>query len=552
MGAMPYDHVIVPLLVRGLILSLDEPEDEIPSRVAHRLRIPRDAIRTYAIVSRSVDARRDPVCLSYQVELALDSPKSERAVLRRLRRGAASWLELRLDVSPQPGTLPLPQRPMIVGFGPGGMFAALRLAQFGYRPIVLERGRDVRRRHRDVMQRYYREHDFDPSSNLLFGEGGAGTYSDGKLYTRIHDPLCRFVMETFFQHGADPRILIDTRPHIGSDRLPSICTSIRRGIEALGGEIWFETAMNEVRVRDGTLAAILLKGPRLPDGGAWMDVGPVILAIGHSARDSLAMLSRNGVRIDAKPFQIGVRIEHPQSLIDRVQYGSSCGHALLSPAEYHVVAKGAADSRGDVFSFCMCPGGVILPTNESAGLIATNGASRARRSSPFANSGLVVTLDPAVMGIGALEGLAYQEHWERLAFEATGGSYAVPAQRVADFLAGRPSDGKLTTSFPLGGQWADVPSLIPPVVSLALQKALPMLDHKIPGFSGADAILTAPETRASAPVRMMRDAESRQSVTVAGLYPVGEGAGYAGGIVSAAVDGIKTADAIIQRYAPLR
>jgi hypothetical protein len=256
------------------------------------------------------------------------------------------------------------------------------------------------------------------------------------------------------------------------------------------------------------------------------------------------------VRIESKPFQIGVRIEHPQEVVDRWQYGAAAGHRRLGPAEYHLVAKQAAGEHGDVFSFCMCPGGMILPANESAGLIATNGASGSRRSSGFANSGLVITLDPEALGLGPIEGLDYQERWERLAFRATGESYRLPVQRASDFLGNRASDGQIETSYPLGGEWAEISALIPDVVGHAIRRALPILAEKFCGFAGEEGIVAAPETRASAPFRMIRDPTTRQAVNTANLYPVGEGAGYAGGIVSAAIDGVKTADAIIRYYAP--
>jgi len=541
----------MPILVRNVSLSLDESEDRLPEAVARRLGVTVGAIRAYAIARRSLDARKTgrggtakDIHFSYHVEVALDESLSrQRSRLRRLRPQEAAWIEPEVRRATRLGVHPLPQRPIVVGFGPGGMFAALRLAEWGYRPIVLERGREVRRRHRDIMQRFYREHDFDPSSNLLFGEGGAGTYSDGKLYTRIGDPLCRDVLETLYRHGADPDILIDARPHVGSDRLPTICTNIRRKIESLGGEVRFESLVDDIRVQAGRLTGLRI-------GVAWIEAGPTILAVGHSARDTIRMLAGRAVRIEPKPFQVGVRIEHPQSLVDRWLYGQAAGHERLSPAEYHLVAKGTAGPHGDVFSFCMCPGGVILPTNESAGLIATNGASRSQRSGRFANSGLVITVDPAALGLDAMDGLVFQERWERLAFEATGGTYRVPAQRAADFLCGRRSDGQLETSYPLGGQWTEIRGLIPESLAASLDRALPMLAERYPGFAGEDAIITAPETRASAPIRIVRDAGTRCAVGIGDLYPVGEGAGYAGGIVSAAVDGLKSAEAVMARYAP--
>lgn len=568
----------MPLLIRNLRLGLDEPEDAVLGHAARRLGVPVTVIRAYSIVRRSLDARKKDVHFEYHLEIALNEPpERERDRVRRLRDQNVILLDSPEPVLQRIGVEPLPERPVIVGFGPGGMFAALRLAEAGYRPIVLERGRDVRRRHRDIMQRFYRDGDFDESSNLLFGEGGAGTYSDGKLYTRIHDPLCREVLETLYHNGADPDILIDSRPHVGSDRLPTICTRIRSRIESLGGEVRFESRLVDVRISDGRLTHVLVGSPQTPDG-VWTCVGPVILAIGHSARDTLRMLHARGVRLASKPFQIGVRIEHPQATVDRWQYGACAGHARLGPSEYHVVAKGAAGEQGDLFSFCMCPGGVILPTNESAGLIATNGASRSQRSSPFANSGLVLSLDPkrippfetsreapadvvegASGGPGcdedavvALRALRYQEHWERIAFAATGRTYRVPCQRAGDFLSGKTSDGRIETSYPLGGAWASIDALVPPAVCAALRAGLPRLGARMPGFAGGEAILTAPETRASSPVRIPRDSETREASATANLYPVGEGAGYAGGIVSAAVDGIKTAVAIMARYAPVK
>ena len=549
----------MPILVRNIRLGLDELEDALRDAVAKRLRVPVEAIRAYAVVRRALDARKqDDLHFSYQVELDLDeSHKAQRERLKKLRSQEAVWLERQAVPIPECGTTPLPARPVVIGFGPGGMFAALRLAELGYRPIVLERGRDVRRRHRDVLHRFYREGDFDPTSNLLFGEGGAGTYSDGKLYTRINDPLCRSVLESLYHHGADPEILIDTRPHIGSDCLPTICTRIRGTIESLGGEVRFECQIDDIRVEDRTLTAIHATGERASVGGEWMAAGPVVLAVGHSARDTIRMLHRRGVQVDAKPFQIGVRIEHPQAMVNRWQYGAAAGHQRLAAAEYHVVAKQAAGPSGDVFSFCMCPGGTILPTNESPGLIATNGASRSSRSSPFANSGLVMTFDPSSLATTggenpALAALAYLQRFESGAYDATGRSYRVPVQRASDYLGGKESDGKLDTSYPLGGQWCAIGGLIPEALDAALRRALPTLERKFPGFAGDDGLITVPETRASSPVRLTRDAASRQAVGVASLYPVGEGAGYAGGIISAAVDGMKSADAIIKHYAPPR
>jgi len=544
----------MPILARNVRLGLDEPEEQLLPAVAKRLRVPVSAIRTYSIVRRSLDARRkDDIHFSYQVEFILDEPqKKQRSRVRRLGQKDLTWSEPESARVPPFGKAELPERPTIIGFGPAGMLAALRLAQFGYKPIVLERGREVRRRHRDIMQRFYRERDFDPTSNLLFGEGGAGTYSDGKLYTRINDPLCRYVLEAFYHHGATPEVLIDARPHIGSDRLPTLCTRLRRKIEVLGGEVRFECQMDDIRIVDGRLDAIKITGRGIQAGGVWRHAGPIILAVGHSARDTVRMLYNRGIRVEAKPFQIGVRIEHPQAMVNHWQYGAAAGHGRLASAEYHAVAKGAAGDRRDVFSFCMCPGGMILPANESAGHVATNGASQSKRSSPFANSGLVVTMDPEELGMNAMQSMDFQQRWERMAFEATDRSYRVPIQRASDFLARHGSDGQLDTSYPLGGQWTTIAELVPETVTDALRRALPMLEHKFPGFAGPEGLITAPETRASGPSRILRDPATRAAVGATGLYPVGEGAGYAGGIVSAAVDGIKSADMIIRTFAAPR
>lgn len=550
----------MPFLVRDVYLPLGATEDEILPAAARRLRVHPNAVRAWSLAHRALDARRKDLRFCFQVEVALDEPPArEKAHLRRLHGQRVDWIETQYPPTLDAGKEPLRQRPIVVGFGPGGMFAALELAEHGYRPLVIERGRPVRKRHRDIMQRYYRNRDFDPESNLLFGEGGAGTYSDGKLYTRVHDPLCHRVLEVLYRFGADPDILINARPHVGSDKLPTLCTRIRAYIESLGGEIRFEFRLADLRIVHDALSAIRLTASSSSDenDGEWRDVGPVILAIGHSARDTLRMLAARGVRIDPKPFQIGVRIEHPQAMVDRWQFGSAAGDPRLGAAEYHLVARGVAchpagSSPGDVFTFCMCPGGMILPANESPGLIVTNGASRARRSAPFANSGLVITVDPATYGWDALQALAWQQHWEELAYAATEATYCVPGQRASDFLAERGSDGTLHTSFPLGGAWCDLRSVIPEVVTASLRTALPFWERRLPGFAGGDALLTAPETRASAPVRILRAPDSRQCPAVAGLYPVGEGAGYAGGIVSAAVDGIKSAHALIRRYAPPR
>jgi len=542
-GVLQYDAMA--LVVRNIRLSLDEPEERIQTKAVRRLRVRPDDISQYAVVRRSLDARgADAPEFVYTVELALTGGRTEEArCIQRAHGRNVARITPRSDAPIDPGSVPLKHRPVIVGFGPAGMFAALRLAEYGYHPIVLERGRDVRTRHRDVMHEFYRQRHFNPESNLLFGEGGAGTYSDGKVYTRVHNPLVRDVLATLCRFGARPDVLIDAKPHIGSDLLPTICRRMREHIEKAGGTIRFGARVDDLEVADEHVSAV-----RIGDTRVEADV--VLLGIGHSARDTYRILSSRGVAMEAKPFQLGVRIEHPQSLVDTWQYGTCASHPRLPPADYQLVARGAAASAGDLFSFCMCPGGTILPTNESESLIATNGASRSTRSGPFANSGFVITVDPADVGSDPLAALEYQRRWEQLAFEATGGTYQVPAQRCTDFLADRASDGKLETSYPLGGRWTQLRQILPPNLISALCRGIRQLDRKMPGFAGPDAIITAPETRASAPIRIVRGRESRESISIAGLYPIGEGAGYAGGIISAAIDGIRSAEGIIRTYQP--
>jgi len=549
----------MPLLLRHIALDLGEPEEALPARAARRLKLPIDAVRAWGIVRRSLDARGGRVRIVYNLELALDSPRTERRICRRLHRADVKLLVPRPTVTFVVGTRPMPDRPIVIGFGPAGMFAALTLAEHGYRPIVLERGQPVPRRHVDVLKRFWRGREFDPESNLLFGEGGAGCYSDGKLRTRLNDPRVPIVLETFYRHGAPPDILVNSRPHIGSDRLPSICRRIRNRIERLGGEVRFgakvtgfvlaEGRLVALRMADGSTVNLRTSGSAAAERAGGV---PVLLGIGQSARDTFRALLAAGVTLTVKPFQVGVRVEHPQERINRWQYGAAAGDPRLPPAEYQVVAKRAAGDRGDVFSFCMCPGGTIVPCNESPGRVAVNGASRARRSSLLGNSGLVVTLGPRDVGGDPLLALATLERWEQTAFELAGGDYRVPVQRAGDFVAGRGSDGELHTSYPLGGQWCDLRRVLPQTVTSALSGALQMLDQRMAGFADSEAILAAPETRASCPLRVLRDETTRASVSADNLHPVGEGAGYAGGIVSAAVDGIRTAEVLIRRYAPPR
>lgn len=535
----------MPLVVRNLTLRIDEPEENLRRQIARVLEVPPRAIRSFGVIRRAIDARKhDVIRKIYHVEVAVEG--GEQRLLGRGRPGQVSLLVPEAPIRVEPGNQPLEHRPVIIGTGPAGLFAALQFAEMGYRPLVLERGQDVPLRHK-ALHLYYTTGQFDPENNLLFGIGGAGTYSDGKLYSRTHDPRNSFVLQQLVRFGADPDILINAKPHVGSDRLPGVCRRMVEHIRSVGGEIRYGAMVSDFQISDGAIRSITLgSGERIP-------ISVCILGIGHSARDTYRKLHERGVALAAKPFQMGVRIEHPQALINRNQYGDVA--QSLPAADYMLVAKNAAgvcDNCGtDLFSFCMCPGGQILPSNESPHEICTNGASNSHRNTPYANSGLVVTILPAEFGDDPLAGIEYQRKWERLAYELSG-SYAVPAQRSTDFTARRMSMGKLETSFPLGAKAVNLRRMLPKAVSDALDKGLPMLNGMIRGYHSPEAIITAPETRASSPIRIPRHEQSRESISTAGLYPVGEGAGYAGGIVSSATDGLKSAEAIIQQFAPLK
>ena len=526
------------LRVSQVQLGLDEPEEVLPDRLAERLGVGRDAIARWRILRKSLDARRhDEIRFVYAAEVEL--PGDEPALAGRdLGPGVEPFTPERFEW-PEPGQEPLGHRPVVVGAGPAGLFAGYFLALHGYRPLVLERGRAVKDRVADV-RRFDGGGPLDPESNYLFGEGGAGTFSDGKLTSRGTGPDVHKVLEVLAECHGKPSIVYEHRPHLGSNRLPLVVRTLRRKLETLGGEVRFSCRVEDFDIADGRLRGLLTSS-----GSIASDVA--VLAIGHSARDTYTMLLRRGVPLVAKPFQLGVRIEQPQAQVDVARYGPHAGHPALGAADYSLVCR--VGDR-DLFTFCMCAGGYTMPSVSEPGYFCTNGMSESRHDSPFANSGLVITVDPAETGSRhPLAGVHFQQQAERRGYLAGRRRYEAPLQWAGDFLAGRPSRGKLPTSYPRGFAPADLGTVLPPVVVEALVRGLPRMDRRFGGLFLRDATLTGPESRGSAPVRIPRDDRTRECPAVAGLYPCGEGAGYAGGIVSAAVDGLRTARALVARFA---
>jgi uncharacterized FAD-dependent dehydrogenase len=431
---------------------------------------------------------------------------------------------------------------VIIGAGPAGLIAGYLLAQHGYQPLILERGQAVKERVADV-RRFDDGGALDPESNYLFGEGGAGTFSDGKLTSRMTGPDVVKVLEILADCHGKPSILYEHRPHLGSNRLPLVVRTLRRKMEALGGEIRFACRVEDLELREGRLCGLLTSSGYVPAELA-------ILATGHSARETYGMLLRRRVPLEAKPFQFGVRIEQPQAQIDLARYGARAGHPALGAADYMLSVR-AGDC--DLFTFCMCAGGYVMPSVSEPGYFCTNGMSESRHDSPFANSGLVVTIDPAMFGTHPLAGVHFQQRFERSAYIACKRSYGVPIQWARDFLTARPSKGDLPTSYRRGAAVpTDLNTFLPEQVARALLRGLPVMDRRFHGLFLRDATLTGPEARGSSPVRVIRDPITRQSPAVAGLYPCGEGAGFAGGIISAAVDGLRTARAITATFAATR
>ena len=532
------------LRVNDIKLPLDHADAGLGAAVAAVLGIDAGDVLSVQVYKRAYDARRKTaIVLIYNVDVALP-PEVEADVLARF---AGSH-----KVMPSPDTsyrfvgqadagFPREdqQRPLVIGFGPCGIFVALVLAQMGLKPIVLERGQDVRQRTQDTWG-LWRKNTLDTESNVQFGEGGAGTFSDGKLYSQIKDRFHygRKVLTEFVKAGAPEEILFVSKPHIGTFKLVSMVEKMRAEIVRLGGEIRFGCRVDQLHLADGQATGVTLAS------GEMLHSRHVVLAIGHSARDTFAMLHDAGVFIEAKPFSIGFRIEHPQSVIDQARFGPSAGHPILGAADYKLVHHGR--NGRSVYSFCMCPGGTVVAATSEVGRVVTNGMSQYSRNERNANAAIVVGIDPARDYPGhPLAGIELQRALESAAFVAGGGTYEAPAQRVGDFLQGRASTGpgSVIPSYKPGVRWVDLAGLLPPFAIAAIREAIPAFDRQIRGFAMADAVLTGVETRTSSPVCIRRDG-SYQSINTRGLYPGGEGAGYAGGILSAAVDGIRLAEAV--------
>lgn len=517
--------------LRDIALPPEHNAHQLQFEAARMLRISNSKIRKLQIVRRSIDARKKPdVKIIYTIDVAVEG--SEKQILKQCGCKRAAPAPVRFYAPPK-GIRPPAQRPVVIGFGPAGMFAALILAQAGWKPLVLERGEDAVSRHEKV-EAFFQTGRLDTASNVQFGEGGAGTFSDGKLNTGVNNPRIGWVLEQFVKAGAGEDILYDAKPHVGTDVLLTVVQNLRRRIQDLGGEIRFRTQVTGLCLEEGRLTGVKTAA------GEVIPCGQAVLAIGHSARDTFQMLEAAGVPMEPKPFAMGVRIEHSQSSVDLAQYGRE--NPALPPADYKLVEH-LADAA--VYTFCMCPGGYVVAAASEEGRVVTNGMSTSRRDGENANAALLVTVNPRDFPYeGPLGGMYWQRDIEEQAFQA-GGGYRAPAQRVGDFLNRRPSTeaGGVKPTYRPGVVWCDLHQVLPEALTAPIEEALPRLGKKLQGFDHPDAVLTAPETRSSSPVRILRD-ESRQSA-ILGLYPAGEGAGYAGGIMSAAVDGILTAEAIL-------
>jgi uncharacterized FAD-dependent dehydrogenase len=525
-------------------LPLSHSEDELKAAIIKRLNIAEDNFISHVVFKRGVDARKkNSILYTYTLDVTV---RDETTVLARFTN------DPHIKIAPDTtyhfvthASQDIASRPVVIGMGPAGLFAGLLLAQMGFRPLILERGKAVRERTKDTFA-LWRQGVLNPESNVQFGEGGAGTFSDGKLYSQIKDPryLGRKVLDEFVRAGAPAEILYESHPHIGTFRLVGMVEKMREMIQSLGGEIRFESRVDDIEIDDGPNDIKRVRGIVLASG-EHIATSHLILAIGHSARDTFEMIHKRGIYIEAKPFSIGFRIEHPQTLIDRARLGANAGNEQLGAADYKLVYH--ANNGRSVYSFCMCPGGTVVAAASEPGRVVTNGMSQYSRNERNANAGIVVGITPEVdFPGGPLAGMEFQRRWESRAYELGGGTYQAPGQLVGDFLAGKPSTrfGKVTPSYTPGVHLTDLATALPDYAIEAIREALPAFAKQIKDFDLPDAVLTGVETRTSSPIRIKRNKDDMQSINTRGLYPTGEGAGYAGGILSAAVDGIEIAEAV--------
>ncbi len=527
--------------INNITLKIDEPIELINEKVAKKLRINKNSIDELKILKESIDARKkDNIKFNYIVEIKC---KNEKNIVLKAKD---KDVKFEPDVQEEPfkyGTEIMKARPVVIGLGPAGLFASLTLAKHGYKPIIFERGEDVDNRTKTVESFWKGESKLNLESNVQFGEGGAGAFSDGKLTTRIKDKRCTYVLEELVKAGAPSEIIYSGKPHVGTDILKGVVKNIREEIKRLGGEVHFNSKLEKINIENGRVESIIVNGEEILCDN-------LVLAIGHSSRDTYEMLNKVGVNMEPKAFAIGVRIEHPQSMIDKSQYGEYAGHPRLKAADYRLTYQSEKLKRG-VYSFCMCPGGVVVAAASEEGRLVSNGMSYHARDLENANSALVVTVGPDDFeGDSPLRGMEFQRYYEELAYKLGGSNYKAPVQLVGDFLEDKESTslGEVKPSYEPGFEFRELKKCLPDYVVEAIKEGIVYFDRRIKGYARKDAVLTGIETRTSAPVRINRN-ERLESINTSGLYPAGEGAGFAGGIISAAVDGIKIAERIMEKYA---